>query len=100
MSNTSRTGTRTRPITEAAAALLAPRPRWVPPRASALERAVGIGSGTTAALASPILQGLMARVLNPLATDPSRFEPEPHEMGDPGWFGADSVAWRVHADPA
>lgn len=96
----SQTRTRTRPITEAARALLAPRPRWIPPRATVLERAVGVGSGTAAAFASPVLQGLLGRALSPLATDPTRFEPTPEEMGDPGWFGPDSVAWRVHADPA
>lgn len=87
-------------ITEAAAAILEPRPLWIPPGPTSLERAVGLGSGLPAALASPLLEGLLARVLSPLATDPARFEPTPEEMGDPGWFGPDSIAWRVHADPS
>lgn len=91
---------KTRPITEAAAAILEARPMWIPPRPTALERAVGVGTGVSAALASPILEGLLVRALSPLATDPARFEPEPDEMGDPGWFGPDSIAWRVHADPS
>lgn len=87
-------------MTEAAAAILAARPIWIPPTATAYERAVGIGTGVSAALASPMIEGLLARLLSPLATDPERFEPTPEEMGDPGWFGPDSVAWRVHADPS
>ncbi len=87
-----------RPIAPAARALLAPKPVWVPPTPSALELSVGVVSGTAAALASPLLLWPLATALRPLGSDPSTFQPTPDELGDPGWFGPDSVAWRVHAD--
>lgn len=95
-----RSGRRIRPIVPAAQALLDPYPRWIPPRPTLLERAVGITAGTTAALASPLLVVPLTRALSPLAVDPEKLRPTEDEIGDPGWFGPDSVAWRVHADPA
>ena len=89
---------RPRPIVAAAQELLAPRPVWVPPTPSALELLTGVGVGTAAAAASPLIAGTLRRLLEPLAIDPARLEPTPEEMGDPGWFGPDSVAWRVHRD--
>ncbi|MBX3313970.1 MAG: DUF2236 domain-containing protein [Actinobacteria bacterium] len=89
-----------RRITAAAEALLAPYPPWVPETATRLEQVVGIASGTTAALASPLYAGLLRRALQPLGTDPAKLAPTEEEMGDPGWFGPDSVAWRVHAEPS
>ncbi len=87
-----------RPIARAAAELLAPKPVWVPPKPGALEITTGIVSGTAAALASPLLVRPLMAALGPLGSDPSTFAPTPEEMGDRGWFGPDSVAWRVHAD--
>lgn len=86
------------PIARAARELLAPKAAWIPPTPSALELTVGIASGTAAGLASPLLIRPILAALGPLGTDPVTFEPTPAEMGDPGWFGPDSVAWRVHAD--
>ncbi|CAN5908148.1 hypothetical protein BH23ACT2_BH23ACT2_21680 [soil metagenome] len=86
------------PIAKAARHLLAPKPVWVPPTPSAIELVVGIASGTAAGLASPVLVPPLVAALGPLGTDPASLEPRPEEMGDPGWFGPDSVAWRVHAD--
>lgn len=87
-------------ITPAARALLARYPQWIPPTPSLLELGVGVAGGTAAALASPLLSSVLGRALAPLAMDPSRFEPKPEDMGDPGWFGPNSVAWQVHADPS
>ncbi len=87
-----------RPIARAAQELLAPRPPWIPPTPGAYELTTGIVAGTAAALASPLLVKPLVAALGPLGTDPSTFQPRPEEMGDPGWFGPDSVAWRVHAD--
>lgn len=85
-------------ISPAAQRLLAPKPPWLPPTPSTLELGSGIAAGTLAGLASPLLVGPLNKMLRPLGVDPSTLEPRPDEMGDPGWFGPDSVAWRVHAD--
>lgn len=87
-----------RPIARAAQELLAPKPVWIPPTPGAFELTVGIASGTAAALASPLLIRPLTLALGPLGTDPSTYQPKPDEMGDPGWFGPTSVAWRVHSD--
>ena len=87
-----------RPIARAARELLAPKPVWVPPTPGAFELTVGIASGTVAALASPLLLKPLTMALGPLGSDPATYQPTPEEMGDPGWFGPESVAWRVHAD--
>ncbi len=89
-----------RPVKQAALDLLAPLPVWVPPTPGPLELAAGIVSGTAAALASPLLIRPFGLALRGLATDPAAFAPTADEMGDPGWFGPDSVAWRVHHDPS
>lgn len=87
-----------RPIAQPALDLLAPKAPWIPPTPSSLERTVGITVGTASALASPLLIVPLTRVFRPLAIDPATLEPRPEELGDPGWFGPDSVAWKVHAD--
>ncbi|WP_305853081.1 oxygenase MpaB family protein [Aquihabitans sp. G128] len=87
-----------RPISRAALELLAPKPVWVPPKPSAVELAAGIVSGTAAAIASPLLVKPLTAAFAPLGTDPTTYEATEDELGDPGWFGPDSVAWRVHAD--
>ncbi|HEX2576311.1 MAG TPA: oxygenase MpaB family protein [Aquihabitans sp.] len=87
-----------RPIARAARELLAPGPTWIPPTPGPVEIATGIVSGTAAALASPLLLRPLTLALGPLGVDPATYQPKPEEMGDPGWFGPDSVAWRVHAD--
>ncbi len=87
-----------RRISRAAEALLAPKPPWIPPLPGTLELLVGIASGTAVGVASPLLVGPLRTALAPLGTDPADLEPAPEDHGDPGWFGPDSVAWKVHAD--
>ena len=90
---------RRRPITAAAAELLAPDPVWIPPTPTPAEISVGIVSGTLAGLASPVLGPLVRAALGGLRDD--RPLPDPSvDAGDPGWFGPESVAWRVHTDPS
>jgi len=90
---------RTRDIHPAAARVWEPEPAWIPPTASVAELTGGIAGGvfgavTSPLIARPVLGALGAlRPANPRPLDAS-------EMGDPGWFGPDSVAWRVHADPS
>ena len=89
-----------RPVRQAAIDLLAPDPPWIPPTPGPVELAAGIGGGLLGALSSPVLA---KPVLGALANvGPGRDRPplDPAEIGDPGWFGPDSVAWRVHADPS
>lgn len=93
------TTARPRPISAAAAALLAPDPVWVPPTPGLLELATGVVTGTVAGLASPVIVGPIQGLLGGLRDE--RPDPDPAlDAGDPGWFGPDSVAWRVHADPS
>jgi len=89
-----------RPIARAAQELLAPLPTWVPSLPSVFEITVGIASGTVAGLASPLLIGPLSTALRPVAARPADLDPDPATLGDPGWFGPDSVAWEVHADPS
>jgi uncharacterized protein (DUF2236 family) len=91
---------RPRAIKAAARELLEPLPVWIPPTPSSVEIVVGIASGTAAALASPLLIRPLSMALRGLAADPRDLAPDPADAGDPGWFGPDSVAWRVHDDPS
>lgn len=47
-----------------------------------------------------LLRSVAAGGVRGLLSDPSGPQPEDFELpaGDPGWFGPDSVTWRVHAD--
>jgi uncharacterized protein (DUF2236 family) len=49
--------------------------------------------------ASDVVRGGVARALRSRVTGAPR-GPAVATAGDPGWFGPDSVAWRVHADLA
>lgn len=54
------------------------------------------------AIGAPVglLRSVVAGGVRGLLSDPSGPQPEDFEtpLGDPGWFGPDSVTWRVHAD--
>ena len=90
----------TRPVRQAAADLLAPDPPWIPPTPSPVELAAGIGGGLLGALSSPVLAGPVMGALANVGPSRDRPPPDPADIGDPGWFGPNSVAWRVHADPS
>jgi uncharacterized protein (DUF2236 family) len=89
-----------RPITEAAQRLLAPDPEWVPERASALELSAGIAGGMFGALAAPLIARPVLGALSNIGPNAASRPIDASEVGDPGWFGPESVAWRVHADPS
>lgn len=94
-----RTARRTRDIHPAAARVWEPEPEWVPPTASAAELTGGVAGGLFGAVTSPLIARPVLRALGAVRAP----EPRPldaSELGDPGWFGPDSVAWRVHADPS
>ena len=87
-------------IHPAAARMWEPEAPWIPATPSSAELAGGIAGGLFGAIASPVLAAPVQAALSGLGPGP---EPRPvpaDEMGDPGWFGPDSVAWRVHADPS
>ena len=74
---------------------------WIPPTPSLVETAAGAAAGAWAAVGAPVLVRLVRRGLGPLGV--SRDGRMPTANGqtgdpDPGWFGPDSVTWRVHAD--
>jgi uncharacterized protein (DUF2236 family) len=74
---------------------------WVPPTASLVETAAGAAAGAWAAVGAPVLVRLVRQGLGPLGVSRDGTLPAPNGEGadkDPGWFGPDSVAWRVHAD--
>jgi uncharacterized protein (DUF2236 family) len=74
---------------------------WIPPTPSLVETAAGAAAGAWAAVGAPVLVRLVRRGLGPLGVsrDGQRSSSNGHEgAGDPGWFGPDSVTWRVHAD--
>ncbi|HEY0398124.1 MAG TPA: oxygenase MpaB family protein, partial [Acidimicrobiia bacterium] len=77
---------------------------WVPPTPSLVETAAGAAAGAWAAVGAPVLVRLVRRGLGPLGVsrDGARRVPGDgaagRDAGDQGWFGPDSVTWRVHAD--
>lgn len=91
---------RTRAMRPAAAAVWAPEEPWVPATPSAAERAAGIAGGLFGAVSAPVIAGPVLGAMAVLGPDPASRTRDPGEPGDPGWFGPDSVAWRVHADPS
>jgi uncharacterized protein (DUF2236 family) len=92
----------------------APQPVWVPPGPSVGEVLGGAAAGIGTVLAAPLLRDRVAGAMEALIGRPRRpvdAAPGPlpparpaavavrvRDPGDPGWFGPDSVAWRVHAD--
>src|SRR5579875_2974392 len=85
-----------------------PLPVWNPPDAGVVDLLVGAAAGTGTALVAPLVRRPLLRGIAHLLSQPG---PRPGgsgsvsrrreaAAGDPGWFGPDSVAWRVHADPS
>lgn len=72
---------------------------WVPPTPTPAERAAGIAGGLIGALSAPVLAGPVFGALSTIGPGPGGRAAD-DAPGDPGWFGPDSVAWRVHADPS
>ncbi|HEX6382926.1 MAG TPA: hypothetical protein VF180_17020, partial [Acidimicrobiia bacterium] len=82
---------------------------WVPPTPSLLETATGAAAGAWAAMGAPVLVRLVRMGLGPLGVSRAGRLPSHNGQGngnghgagpadrDPGWFGPDSVTWRVHA---
>jgi uncharacterized protein (DUF2236 family) len=64
------------------------------------ERIGGIAGGVFGALSAPVLAGPVFGAMSALGPGPGGRPIDADEMGDPGWFGPDSVAWRVHRDPS
>jgi len=95
-----RATSRTPGIHPAAARMWEPEPDWVPPTPSSAELAGGIAGGLFGALAAPVIAGPIHHALSGLGPGPGSRPVDASEMGDPGWFGPDSVAWRVHRDPS
>ena len=90
---------RARPIQPAAARVWERPPDWIPPRASVAELSGGIAGSVFAAVAAPLVARPVLGALGALRPPDAR-PVDAGEAGDPGWFGPDSVAWRVHADPS
>ncbi len=90
----------TRSMRPAAARMWDPEPAWVPPTATAAELAGGIAGGLFGAVAAPVIAGPILGAMSALGPGPEGRPVDPADAGDPGWFGPDSVAWKVHKDPS
>jgi uncharacterized protein (DUF2236 family) len=95
-----RAASRTPGIHPAAARVWEPEPAWIPATPSSAELVGGIAGGVFGALAAPVLAGPVFGAMSALGPGPGGRPVDADEMGDPGWFGPDSVAWRVHGDPS
>src|SRR5688500_3000834 len=71
---------------------------WVPPVAGPVEVAAGAAAGIGAAVSAPVMTRFVLVAFCLLRTVPTPEQQKPAADRDPGWFGPDSVAWRVHAD--
>lgn len=87
-------------IHPAAAQLWEPEREWVPPTPTSAELVGGIAGGVFGALSAPLIAGPILGSMSALGPGPGGRPVDAAEMGDPGWFGPDSVAWRVHSDPS
>ncbi len=87
-----------------------PQPVWVPPEAGTIEVLASGAFGVGTAIVAPLIQAPVLRALGALVARPAssgRTARPPAGSGqaergradpDPGWFGPESVAWKVHAD--
>lgn len=91
---------RTRDIHPAAARMWEPEAPWIPETPHPAELIGGITGGVFGALAAPVIAGPILGSMAALGPGPGSRPVDAAEMGDPGWFGPDSVAWRVHQDPS
>lgn len=71
---------------------------WVPPVAGPVEVAAGAAAGIGAAVSAPVMTRFVLVAFSRLRTVPTPEQQNPPADRDPGWFGPDSVAWRVHGD--
>src|SRR5688500_8321736 len=73
---------------------------WIPPVPGRAESAAGLLAGAAGRAAAPIvraaIQGQLHRVFR--GDDDADLPMPGATADDPGWFGPDSVTWRVHAD--
>lgn len=94
------TTTRSRTIRPAAARMWEPEPAWLPATAPAAEVLGGLAGGLFGAVAAPLIARPILGAISALGPGPEGRPVDAADHGDPGWFGPDSVAWRVHSDPS
>lgn len=78
-----------------------PQPLWIPPTPTVFEAAIGLASSLTGWAAAPLAQGVAQDGMARLFRGVDRKDAQAVTVvptGDPGWFGPDSLTWRVHAD--
>lgn len=72
---------------------------WIPPQPTPAELVLGAGAGAAGRLVAPVARQVLRSGLQSMFRDPDdATEDAPAARGDAGWFGPDSVTWRVHAD--
>lgn len=72
-------------------------PVWVPPGPTIAELLSGTLASTTTVLTRPAVSWALGAAFGPRPRPRHPTEPQAH-AGDPGWFGPQSVAWKVQAD--
>ena len=73
--------------------------RWIPPVPGPAEAAAGLLAGAAGRAVSPIVRGAIQGQLHRVFQgDDDSTQLATATADDPGWFGPDSVTWRVHAD--
>ncbi len=75
---------------------------WIPPVPTSAEAVLGLAAGVAGRAGAPLAQSAvqngMARVFRG-GERPRAVSTTPVvATGEPGWFGPDSITWRVHAD--
>lgn len=71
---------------------------WLPPTGGPVETAAGLLAGAAGRAAAPVARAALGAGLKHLFHGEG--EVPVSTTGDAGWFGPDSVVWRVHADSA
>lgn len=88
------------PTDNAPAKAPAPSRAWVPRQPTSAEIVAGAVGGLAAAIGAPLLAPAVAKAFAGFGAGAPARTVDQLAAGDPGWFGPDSVAWRVHADLA
>lgn len=74
---------------------------WAPPIPSPVELLAGASAGAAGQAAAPLVRAAVHAGMREMfrGDDDAASTPEPDVApGDAGWFGPDSVTWRIHAD--
>jgi uncharacterized protein (DUF2236 family) len=75
-----------------------PLPVWVPPGPSLVELLWSTAASTGTVIGRPAVTWALRQAFGGRPERPRPTPPAADEVGDPGWFGPGSVAWKVQGD--